>query len=101
MQTERKRSHPTRSWAEGLAVSTLTFLAQDPDRIGRFLALTGIAPHDIRAAAGQPGFLAAVLQHLLEDESLLLAFAAEAQVRPDAIAQAHGILAGAGQAHDP
>ncbi|GGC57347.1 DUF3572 domain-containing protein [Chelatococcus reniformis] len=101
MQTGRTRTPPNQAWAENLAVSALTFLAQEPDRIGRFLALTGIAPHDIRAAAGEPGFLAAVLQHLLDDESLLLAFAGAAEVRPEAIAQAHGLLAGSRQAHEP
>ena len=68
--------------AEALAVQALTFLAADGERLGRFLALSGIGPAEIRAAASEPGFLAGVLEHLIADEALLTAFAAETGFEP-------------------
>ena len=84
----------TRDGAEQIAVQGLQFLMGDADALGRFLALSGIGPHDIRAAAAEPGFLAGVLEFFLEDESLLLAFAAQAAIRPTMIAAARHALAG-------
>lgn len=80
--------------AEGLAVQALTFIACEPERLGRFLAMTGIAPDEIRAASGEPGFLAGVLEHLAGDERLLTAFAAEADVDPSVVGKALDTLGG-------
>jgi Protein of unknown function (DUF3572) len=66
-----------RAAAERLAVAALAFIAEEPERLGRFLALTGIGPESIRAAAHEPRFLLGVLDHLAGEEPLLLAFAAE------------------------
>jgi hypothetical protein len=71
----------------------LGFLAQDPERISRFLALTGIEPAGLRQAASAPHFLAAVLDHLAQDEGLLLAFSAQNNARPEAISEALRALA--------
>lgn len=84
---------PSRDEAETLAIRGLGFLARDADRLGRFLTLTGIGPSELRAKAGDPGLLAAVLEHLLSDETLLLVFATEDAVPPAAIAAAHRALA--------
>jgi hypothetical protein len=82
-----------RAAAEALAVQALGFLATDPERLGRFLALSGIDPHAIREAAREPHFLAGVLDHLLSDEAgLLLPFAAGAGVKPEEIAAAGAAL---------
>jgi hypothetical protein len=80
--------------AASLAIAALGFLAADEERLGRFLALTGLGPESLRSAAGQPDFLAGVLTHLMEDEPLLLAFAAEAGQRPERVARAQAVLAG-------
>ena len=80
--------------AEGLAISALSYLAGNPDALGRFLALSGIGPADLRAAAREPGFLAGVLEVFLADESLLLSFVEEAQIRPTMIAAARHALVG-------
>ena len=60
--------------AESLAIKALAFLASDPERLGRFLAITGLGPETIRKAASNPGFLVAVLDYLANDETLLVAF---------------------------
>ena len=84
----------TREFGENLAVRALAFLAQDPARLGAFLALTGIGPGDIRQAAADPGFLAGVLDHVAADESLLRAVAEHAGVAPETVERAHLALSG-------
>jgi hypothetical protein len=81
--------------AEQLAIQALTFIGSDPTELGRFLALTGIGPAELRAAAHEPGFLAGVLDHILGYEPLLLAFARDADIKPDTILRAREALAGA------
>jgi len=73
---------------EEIALKALSFLASDPDRLGAFLAVTGLGPDTIRASARQPGFLLAVLDHLAADEALLLAFAANMKLDPTAVGNA-------------
>jgi len=80
--------------AEGLAISALSYLAGNPDALGRFLSLSGIGPADLRMAAREPGFLAGVLEFFLADESLLLSFVEEVQIRPTMIAVARHALVG-------
>jgi len=79
---------------QDLAVAALGFLAAEPERLGRFLATTGIGPDSIRAAAREPRFLLGVLDHLAADEPLLLAFAAENAVDPSTVIQARDTIAG-------
>src|SRR5262245_6300138 len=78
--------------AESVALQGLAFLAAEPERLVRFLALTGIAAGDLRAAASRTETLAAVIEHLLGDESLLLTFTAAARIDPATIAPAHAVL---------
>jgi len=78
--------------AETIALSALAFLAEDPPRLGRFLALTGVGPVELKAHARAPRILAAVLGHLLQDESLLLVFAASHDIDPELIAPAQALL---------
>lgn len=79
------QSLTSREAAESLALSALSFLARDPERIAVFLANAGIGPTDLRQIAREPGFLAAVLDHLLADEPLLLIFAEESGIPPRAV----------------
>jgi Protein of unknown function (DUF3572) len=83
-----------RDRAEALALQGLTFLAGDSARLTRFLTLTGIDPAELKGWDENPGIQAAVLDHLLADESLLLVFAAEAGVAPEEIAPAQAVLTG-------
>ena len=80
-----------------LAVSGLAFIAADSDRLSRFLNLTGLGPHNLRTAAADPAFLDSVLDYLVADETLLLAFAADAGLKPEAVARAHAALRGPGE----
>jgi len=83
-----------REIAEDMAVSGLSFLAADDERLSRFLALSGLDPARLRAAAAAPGFLAGVMAHLAGDESLLLAFAADIGAAPEEVGAACALLAG-------
>ena len=84
----------SREDAERMAIQALGFLAADEERLDRFLALSGLDPGGLRAAAAASGFLAGVLDHLCADEPALLAFAAEARLSPEAVARARALLSG-------
>jgi hypothetical protein len=87
------RSDP-RDAAEAIAIRALSFLAGQPEQLGKFLAISGIGPQQLRAAAAEPGFLAGVLEHFGTDEALLRAFADEAHLDPAEIDRARLILSG-------
>jgi hypothetical protein len=89
-----KHARPSREAAEMLAIQALGFIAEEPERMSAFLGATGIAPEAIREAAGSPGFLGGVLEHMLADESLLLAFAERAGLDPAELARARRALGG-------
>ena len=80
--------------ATALAVAALSFLAAEPERLERFLALTGLGPQSLRAAAREPSFLIGVLEHVAGDETLLLAFADEGEIDPQDVGRALETLAG-------
>jgi Protein of unknown function (DUF3572) len=88
----KKRAGLTPEQAEMLAVQALAFIAEEPERMAAFLSTTGIDPGAIRDAASSPDFLAGVLEHMLGDESLLIAFADRAGIDPAAVAQARRAL---------
>lgn len=81
-----------RDEAEKLAIEALTFLATDQGRMAQFIAATGYGLAAIRAEAGSLQFLAAVLDFLMEDESLLLVFAAHTGCDPRKIGVAREVL---------
>lgn len=83
-----------RAEAEETGVAALAFLAEEPGRLGRFLSLSGLAPGDLVTQAGEAHMLAAILAHVLADESLLLVFAAEKRVDPERVAPAQALLEG-------
>jgi hypothetical protein len=86
-----------RQAAEMLAVQALTFIAEDPERMACFLSATGLEPGQIRAAAQQEGFFAGVLEHMLADESLLVAFADTAGIDPAELGRARAMLGRGGR----
>ncbi len=79
-------------YAQEIALSALSFMAEDRDRLVRFLELTGMIPDELRTQAHSPGLLGAVLDHLLSDESLLLVFTASAGLSPEIVAPAREML---------
>lgn len=88
-----KRGQLSLEAATELAAAGLMFVAEDPEHLNRFLALTGLEPRMLRAASSEPGFLAGVLDYFLGHEPTLLTFAAYAKVPPTEIAAARRVLA--------
>jgi hypothetical protein len=91
----KQRPTFTQEAAESLAIQALAFIASDAERIGPFLAATGIGPDMIRAAARQPDFLRGVLDYMAGEDALLVAFANETGHNRFDIPMARDILLGA------
>jgi hypothetical protein len=88
----KKPVHNPREVAEIVAVQALSFIAGDPERLGLFLAESGIGPETLRTAATDPHFLTHVLDFVLRDDATVKAFAAASQLHPTNIAAAHQAL---------
>lgn len=73
----------------------LGFLVSEEDRASRFLGVSGLTPEALRAGASDPAFLAGVMDYVLADQSLLLAFAESADIPPDRAVAARRQLPGA------
>ena len=81
-----------REVAEIVAIQALSFIAGDPERLGAFLAESGIGPEKLRSAAADPRFLASVLDFVMRDDATVKAFASVSQLHPTNIAAAHQAL---------
>ena len=90
-----RREAMTRDFAETLAIQALSFLAEEPERLGRFLAFTGVEAQSLRDAAREPNFLLGVLDHLAADERLLSEFATQKEIAPEIVTSARDLLASA------
>lgn len=85
---------------EETAIGILTWLAGEPELLGRFLALTGTDPSSLRNAASDPGFLAGVTDFLMGHEPTLLAFCEATGTRPEQVVKAHAALSGSQEGFD-
>ena len=81
-----------REVAEIVAIQALNFIAADPERLGLFLAETGIGPDTLRTSAAEPRFLACVLDFVLRDDATVKAFAKASELHPTNIAAARQVL---------
>ena len=88
----RKSTHNPREVAEIVAIQALSFVAADPERLGAFLAESGIGPDTLRSAAADRRFLAHVLDFVMRDDATVKAFASASQLHPTNIAAAHQAL---------
>jgi hypothetical protein len=84
----RKPVQNPREVAEIVAVQALSFIAGDPERLGLFLAESGIGPETLRTAAADPHFLASVLEFVMRDDATVKAFASVSKLHPTNIAAA-------------
>jgi Protein of unknown function (DUF3572) len=90
----KRPSSAAREAAEILAIQALSFIAEEPERLNGFLNATGLTLDRLRESANEPDFLAGVLEHMLADESLLLAFAESATIDPADVSRARTALGG-------
>ncbi len=89
-----KRTFTPGQVAETVAIQALSFLAQEPARLGAFLAETGLGPESIRAAAQDKSFLVGVLDFILNDEGLIDDFGAAHDIKPRQLIAAREALGG-------
>jgi Protein of unknown function (DUF3572) len=80
--------------AEILGLQALAWLAGDPVLLERFTNGCGIDGAALRAAADHPETIASVLDFLLADEALLLAFCSESELPPQSVQLARHRLEG-------
>jgi hypothetical protein len=80
--------------AEAAAAAALLTLTETPERLSRFMRETGLTATDLAERAGHRDLLAAVLEHVLSDESLLLVVATTQRVTPDRLQLALQLLQG-------
>ena len=81
-----------REVAEIVAIQALNFIAGDGERLGLFLAETGIGPDTLRKSAADPRFLGSVLDFVLRDDATAKAFAKASELHPTSIAAAREVL---------
>lgn len=78
--------------AQILAIRALGWLAARDELIEGFLSSSGASLADLRARAGDPDFLAGMLDYLLMDDRWVLDCAAELGEAPEALLQARAVL---------
>ena len=62
----------------------MAFIVADEDLLPRFVALTGCGLDELAGRIGDPAFLAGVLDFILSDDATVVAFAAHADIAPEA-----------------
>jgi hypothetical protein len=85
MQSNFKNSKRSAIDPQETAVAVLGWLANEPDMFGRFLALTGIEPAQVRNAINDPGFLSGMLDFLMNHEPTLMAFCEATGTAPETV----------------
>ncbi len=80
--------------AERLAIDALSWLAQDPERLGHFLNTSGASPNDLRDRVQDVEFLEFLLDFLLLDDSMILDFSSAFHHPPEDVQRAKFAFSG-------
>ena len=80
--------------AEILGLQALGWLVGEPDRLERFLRLSGVDGTELRQAAGTTEQSCAIFEFLLTNEDLLLNFCETSSIAPKDIHAALRVLEG-------
>ncbi|KPF43075.1 DUF3572 domain-containing protein [Rhizobium sp. G187] len=83
------KNRPIPQDAETTAIAVLGWLAGEPEMLSRFLALSGVQPGEMRLAVGDPGFLAGMLEFLMQHEPTLMAFCTATETPPETVVAAY------------
>ncbi|MEM0922784.1 MAG: DUF3572 domain-containing protein [Pseudomonadota bacterium] len=89
----------SREAAELFAARVLDWMAGQPDLMARFLGQSGLDTAQLPRMAGDPEFLASVLDMLLGDEAVLLACCEDLAEPPDLPMRARAALPGGDLPH--
>ena len=71
-----------------LAHLALQYLARNPEQLAEFMVQSGLNPASLRQAVGSTGFNHGLIDYVVSTEPLLLAVAADNNLRPETIVQA-------------
>jgi Protein of unknown function (DUF3572) len=77
-----------------IALLYMAYLASNDEKMGQFCNLSGLGADEIKSRLLDPDFQGFLLDTLLQDESALLAFAAEQNLKPESIMIARSKLPG-------
>lgn len=83
-----------RQQAETVAIQALGWMAQREETLHSFLGQSGMSADQIRGMASDPDFLAAVLDFILGDESMVTEFCGSEGLDPSIPMRARGLLPG-------
>ena len=81
--------------AKIMGESALAFLANNVELLSQFLVQTGVGPDEVRTRKNDPEFLGHVLDFLLQNDEMIIAFSEFAGVVPDLVVVARHKLPGA------
>ncbi len=88
-----------REVAETVAAKALAWIAGQDDLLGVFLGATGASADDARSRAGDPEFLASVLDFLLMDDAWVVGFCDATETPYDTPMKARAFLPGGEAVH--
>ena len=88
-----------REMAETLALRALSWLLGNEELLPVFLGSTGASAEDLKTRAGEPEFLASVMDFILMDDAWVVAFCEAEALSYDAPVRARQALPGGGQVH--
>src|SRR5690606_4819762 len=79
-----------------LAELCFTYLLNNPQQLMEFMSITGLDPDGLRRAVGTDSFKRGLLDHVVQNEPLLLAVCESGRLRPEAVMRAWAKLNPAG-----
>lgn len=85
--------------AETLALNVLGWLVANDDLLPVFLGSTGAGREELRERAGDPDFLAGVLDFLMMDDAWVMAFCDQTDIPYEYPMKARAALPGGAQTH--
>lgn len=85
--------------AQIIGVNALGWIAGQESIFEAFLGNTGARIDDLRAQAGEPEFLAQVLDFVMLQDEWVLEFAAAVSIAPEQVATARMVLGGGDMRH--
>jgi hypothetical protein len=89
-----ENSDSKRNTAETLAAQAFSWVAEDDERLNAFMAMTGADPADLVRNITSPAFLGTVLDYILTEDQLVIAFCDSRGLPYTAPMQARGLLPG-------
>ncbi len=85
--------------AQVMAIEALTWVLGQDELLGYFLSNTGTSPQDLARLAGEPLFLGAVLDFLMEDDQRVIDFCTDHGHPLTSVQSARASLPGAQYMH--